>query len=307
MADFTLRQLEYFVGIVDHGSVTAAARACGVSQGAVSMAVAQLERNVGVELLARSASQRGTPTAEGVEFAGLAREILTRTEDLKASVLGGFTGLRGKLRLGVAASMAPRILPPLLDRFRREHPGVEAVCLEGQPHDLEAAVRDGRADVAVVFAHSRRGAFETIRLADAPPYAMLPEGHPLTERDHVTMADLVGGQLILVESPPVVERVLWLFRSVDQEPGEPFTTASMETVRGLVARGLGYSFVYTVPVSREVFDGRRVVYVPVLDHIQGNAVVALLQPGRAHPRRVEAAIEFLREELSEDVERRRGA
>lgn len=303
MVDFTLRQLEYFVAVVDTGSVTAAAKACRVSQGAVSMAVAQLERKVGVDLLVRSASHRRTPTSEGARFAAEARDILGRAEELQASAVGGFAALRGRLRLGVAASMAPRVLPPVLHHFRREYPLVEVDCVEGQPDQLEDALRDGRVHLAVVFEHSRRGAFDTVKLVSAPPYAMLPEGHPLAGREHVTMEDLAEHQLILVDSVPTIERVLWMFRSLGVEPGDPFTTGSMETVRGLVSRGLGYSFVYTVPVSREVFDGRRVVYVPVLDHIPSNAVVALLPPDRERSRRVDVALQLLQEELSRDAAR----
>ncbi|RRO80563.1 LysR family transcriptional regulator, partial [Corynebacterium bovis] len=88
MSDWTLRQARYFLAVVDHGSVSAAAREEHLSQGALSMAVAQLESALGVQLLVRGRARPATPTAAGLRFADRLRPILDLADEAGAAARG---------------------------------------------------------------------------------------------------------------------------------------------------------------------------------------------------------------------------
>jgi DNA-binding transcriptional LysR family regulator len=107
MPEITLRQLQYYVSVIDHGSVTAAAISCHISQAAASMAVGQLEKSVGAELLIRTRSKKVVPTPAGVTFAAHARAILERVAEASDAVAESLVEMRGPLRIGVARHCHP--------------------------------------------------------------------------------------------------------------------------------------------------------------------------------------------------------
>src|SRR4051812_43612252 len=101
MSEITLRQLEYFAAIAETQSVTNAARLCHVSQGAVSLALGQLEHALGVTLAMRQRGRGIALTPEGQEVATRARFIADQVERLRDAVSKAHTELSGRLSIGV--------------------------------------------------------------------------------------------------------------------------------------------------------------------------------------------------------------
>lgn len=119
-----------FLAVADSGSVRAAAARLHVSEPAVSAAVSQVEKQLGTALLSREG--RGVRlTAAGATYASYCRTMLGLAEEAETAVHAAATG---RLRIGVVATAAETVLPPLLGSFRREHPDVE-LSLSVQPRD----------------------------------------------------------------------------------------------------------------------------------------------------------------------------
>ncbi|RAY11162.1 LysR family transcriptional regulator [Actinomadura craniellae] len=144
-----LRQLRYVVATADHGTMTSAAQALFVAQPALSRAVRELERELGVELFARSG--RGvvlTPVGEQVvRQARVALKAVEAIEGLSAAHAGG----RGsELRIATTPTLEPELTGRLLPRFAREQPAVRVrvVRCAGR-EEVAGAVRTGRADLAM--------------------------------------------------------------------------------------------------------------------------------------------------------------
>ncbi|WP_219414127.1 LysR family transcriptional regulator [Pseudonocardia nigra] len=295
MAEFTLRQLQYFVAVLDHGSVTAAARESNISQAAASMAIAQLERAVGVDLLVRTRAKKVVATAAGVELAARARRVLTEIGEIEGAVAGGFHEMRGALRVGCSSSLSPRIVPGLVAHFAARYPDVDVAFREGSAGDLQQEVLEGRLDVAFVYSLQADEGMDVVEIAPVRPRLMLAADHPLAGRAAVSFADVRDEWAILLDVPPTIERITAIMRASGVEPRLRWCSANMETIRSLVARGLGYSFVNSWPATDITFDRRRVAYVPVSDELPTNAIVAVLPPGARPPRRVVEAIRFQRD------------
>lgn len=144
-----LRQLEYLVGIVDHGGFTRAAAALHVAQPSLSQSIRRLERELGVAVFVRAG--RGVElTAAGRELLGPARQLLRDADALRAIAAGHASLTGGELDVVALPTLVADPLVPLVGRFRQAHPAVRVRVAEPlRPTELLEAVADGRAEVGI--------------------------------------------------------------------------------------------------------------------------------------------------------------
>ena len=180
-----LRQLECFVRSADAGTMTAAAQGLGLSQSAVSLAVAGLEDSLGVQLLIRRRSQGLALTEPGRRLLPRARELLAHAEDVRADVdLAGRT-LTGRLTVGCLRTAAPFVIPALLETFQTAQPGVQLDFIEGPLDELEGALLEGRCEVALVYDLGVSPGIACEPLYRTEPYALFSVDHPLAGAERV--------------------------------------------------------------------------------------------------------------------------
>lgn len=142
-----VKTLYNFIAVVDHGSFAGAAEALGISISGISVQMRNLEQNIGILLFDRS---RRPPvlTAEGYAFALRARDVILAWEQLSESLKRSAN--RGVLKIGAVHTAVAGLLPAALLRLRQTVPELSIRLTTGLTHDLEAAVRGGRVDVAIV-------------------------------------------------------------------------------------------------------------------------------------------------------------
>lgn len=294
MTEVTVRQLQYFVAVVDTGSVTSAAQRCHISQSAASMALAQLERHLGADLLLRTRSKRVVPTAAGMEFAAHARDILARLSLAQEAVSESLGQMRGALRVGCSQTLSPRLIPPLVEHFNTSYPGVTVSFLEGAPAVMQHEVSQGRLDVALIYARQAEPALHAVPVSSVQLHVMLPAGHHLAQRTGISLHEVAHEDAILLDIPPTIERLTDIFGSLGLAPRTRWASTNADTIQSLVARGLGYTLVNSVPRRHTSVDGLEITYVPVTDAIEANAIHAMLPPGHRAPARVLAAVDYLK-------------
>jgi DNA-binding transcriptional LysR family regulator len=227
--DMNLRQLRYVVATADHGTMTAAAQALYVAQPALSRAVRELERELGIELFARSG--RGVVlTSAGEQIVRHARVALEAVDAIEELSAARGNGRGAELRIAATPTLEPELTARLLPQFARDQPAVRVRVIRCVGREaVGAAVREGRADLAVtdlpvpgdLVAHP----FEqrevvlispaTLRLRDPVPLAAL-DGMRLVMpvRGSARRAEL-DGILARIGASPVVgiesdERGSWL-------------------------------------------------------------------------------------------------
>lgn len=145
-----LRQLRYFVAIVDHGSLSAAARALHVAQPALSHHLKHLEAMFGHRLLRREA--RGVqPTREGELLFRHAVGVLRQVDGLRAALARGPAELAGAVSIGLPKTVARLLALPLFDAVRARHPHITLEIIDGHSHQLGRAVVEGRMDAALIM------------------------------------------------------------------------------------------------------------------------------------------------------------
>lgn len=194
-----LRQLRYFVAVAEDLHFSRAAQRLHVAQSAVSHTIKLLERELGVTLLDRM--PRGVAlTAAGELFLSEARAVLARAEQAAQAVARIRSGRTGVLRIAVPAGAGGGTLAQALTRAvgrflaRAEHRHVQVQVRETSPGDLADAVREGRADVAVLACPVPADLAGAELDAEAL-VAVLPADDPLAAGTRVGVADLVGADL----------------------------------------------------------------------------------------------------------------
>lgn len=142
-----LRQLRYVVATADHGTMTAAAQAMFVAQPALSRAIRDLERELGVELFARAG--RGVAlTGTGEQIVRYARDALRAVDAIET--LCSSNGHSSELRVASTVTLEPELTARLLPEFARDQPAVRVRVIRCESREsAAAAVRDGRADLAL--------------------------------------------------------------------------------------------------------------------------------------------------------------
>jgi DNA-binding transcriptional LysR family regulator len=152
MGEFTLTQLRVFLAIIEQGSLTSAASELDLSQSAVSHALTELERNLGVRLLERGRFG-AKPTMVGERIARHARMMQALEGSIHSEVSLELGELRGHLRIASFRSISTHLLPDLVTQFGKQHPHVtfEIQSLEGLDRGVDRTLLEGRADIGVLM------------------------------------------------------------------------------------------------------------------------------------------------------------
>lgn len=292
---FTLRQLAYFVTAADAGTIARAAEVLHVSPSALSDAITELEATTGERLCVRRRAHGITLTSAGLRLTAHARLLLSQADELARSMEGTGTELSGPIVIGCYPTLAPLILPPILQHFAEHHPEVELSIQEENQDQLASSLASGRIDVAFVYDMLVPGQPSRLPLFALQAHAILSAEHPLAQRDAVRLEDLVDEDLILLDAPPSSAHTLSLFSDRGLHPHIRHRTASYELVRTLVARRLGYGILVTRVANPRSYEGIALVERDLDPPVAPVAVEVIWSPDRPLPRRTRALIEFARD------------
>jgi DNA-binding transcriptional LysR family regulator len=244
-----LRQLEYFLAVAEERHFTRAAKRVHLVQSGLSASVHALERELGAPLFFRT-TRHVELTAEGRALVGEARAILAAADHARDAVAAVRGLVRGRLSVGTIQALPVIDLPETLGRFRRRHPDVELYVRQAATGELVEEVRGGRLDLAFVThpVDLLRGVAHT-RVVAEPVILACPPGHPLAEREHVRLAELVDETF--VEFQPdwgtriIVDRA---FAALHIERRVACEVNDVPTLLDLVAHRLGVTIVPRVLV-----------------------------------------------------------
>lgn len=239
--DATLRQLAAYVAVAKSAGFTAAAAQLHLSQSTLSRAVADLERVLGVRLLERD-TRNVQLTAAGVETLRVAEQIVDAHRSGMKELRRYLLGESGVVAMATLPSVAAVLLPGLISAFRRERPEVSVRIMDGLERAVLGRVLSGDADFAVTTVGAASDRLEHRPLIRDRFRAVLPEGHPLAERDELTWEDLATEPFLAVGPESSVRRLTDAAFAQAGAGAAPAAEASnVATVGGLVAAGLGVS------------------------------------------------------------------
>lgn len=288
---FTLRQLAYFVMAADEGTIAGAAEKLHVSPSAMSDAITELESIMRERLCIRRRAHGLTLTSAGQQLVTHARRVLSEAEELHRTVSGA-GHLSGPVVIGCYPTLAPTILPTLLQDFAALHPEIELSIKEATQDRLADDLRSGRIDVAFVYDMLVPSDTERSRLYELQAHVLIPAAHRLAGAAHVQLKDLANEDLILLDAQPSSEHTLSVFAAQGVHPRIRYRTASYEVVRTLVARGLGYGVLVSEVKNPKSYEGLPLVEKTITPAVTPVAVDMIWAPDRPLPARTRAVIDF---------------
>lgn len=280
-----IKQVQYFLAVARHDSLSAAAVSLGITQSAISTSLAALERELGATLVSRSAGRRGTTlTTAGRALLAPARSILDQVAAAREAVAATSTKAAGAVR--VASCVVPqeyRVLQVALE-LELEHPEVTVSVITAGSGEVIRLVSAGSVDfgVAAVAAHEEPHLLVE-NLANSPLALVCRPDHRLAEVESVGVEDLAGERIVGYPRDQRPRQLMdqWMAQgSTDVavtrvESGEP------AVVLDLVRAGRGISYAPTA-FKRENF-GRGLVMVPLRQAPDWNLAVISRRGGPSTP------------------------
>jgi len=237
-------RLRHFLAIVDHGGFTAAAQAVYVSQPALSLAVKELEAELGVLLFVRS-GRRVHLTSAGVALLEPARQVLRDLETGQAAVeaVAGLEG--GNLTIASLPTLAADPLAPMVGAFRRHYPGIRIdLAAPEDASELFGLVASGTCELGVTEAHGLPAALRSHPLGRQTLLLILPPGADHAEGNPLDLSALEATPFVVAPRGTSTFRLLEEgFAAVQRTPAVAVVTAQRDAIVPLVIAGAGAALV----------------------------------------------------------------
>lgn len=293
----TLRQIRHFIAVAETGSISAAAQAVYISQSTLTLAIQQLEEEIGVRLFDRHAKGM-TLTHQGHQFLRQSHLILATVDNAKRSLQQSTDQVAGSLIIGVSSLVAGYYLADLITRFQRAFPNVQTRVIEDERSYIEHLLVSGEIDIGVLILSNLedRHALQTEVLTHSPHRLWLPPRHPLLEHDSISLSDVATEPLIQLNADEMGLHTQRIWARAGLTPRVSLRTASVEAVRSLVAAGLGISIQPDMTYRPWSLEGDIIEARPLVDLSETLDVGMVWRRGTARPALVDPFLTVAREQ-----------
>ncbi len=259
----TLNELRYIVAVARERHFGRAAEACHVSQPTLSVAVRKLEEELGVSLFERRKGDISI-TPIGEQIVSQAQRVLEEVAGLRQIALQGRDQLAGPLRLGAIYTIGPYLLPHLIPQLAETAPQMPLVVEENYTAVLCEKLKQGDLDIIVISLPFDEPGIRTLPLYEEPFVLLIPSSHPFNQQEEISIEQLSRENVLLLGAGHCFrDQVLevcpdCLGKSADGRPRQALEGSSLETIRYMVASGLGVTVLPCTATGAERFSERLV-------------------------------------------------
>lgn len=254
----TLNELRYIVAVADHRHFRRAAQHCNISQPTLSVAIKKLEDELGVTLFERRKNEIIiTPTGE--QIIEVAREILSRIDQIRQIAKSDQDSLHSELRVGAIYTIGPYLLPAFISRLHEAHPYLPLLVEEDYTANLAQKLSTGLLDMAILALPFSEQGIRTLPLYEEPFVAALAKDHPLAGSKRITKEDLARETVLILGSghcfrDQVLEAYPFLAESGRHSMQRTLEGSSLETLMYMVAAGVGIT-ILPCTAAAKAMDG----------------------------------------------------
>jgi LysR family transcriptional regulator, hydrogen peroxide-inducible genes activator len=248
----TLTELKYIVAVAREKHFGRAAEACFVSQPTLSVAIKKLEEELDVKLFERGASEVGE------QIVRQAQQVIEQAAAIKEIAKRGKDPVSGPLRLGIIYTIGPYLLPDLVKQAIQRVPQMPLMLQENFTAKLLDMLRTGDLDCAIMAEPFPDTGLAVAPLYDEPFMAAVPASHPMAKRKAITAEELKNETMLLLGTGHCFrDHVLEVcpeyarFSSDAEGIRKSFEGSSLETIKYMVASGMGVTVVPQLSVPKE--------------------------------------------------------
>ncbi|UXH78506.1 hydrogen peroxide-inducible genes activator [Roseateles amylovorans] len=262
----TLTELRYIVAVARERHFGRAAEACFVSQPTLSVAIKKLEEELDVKIFERGANEVSM-TPLGEDIVRQAQSVIEQASAIKDIAKRGKDPLDGALRLGIIYTIGPYLLPELVKHCIEHYPRMPLMLQENFTQKLLDMLRTGELDCAIMAEPFPDAGLAVAPLYDEPFVVAVPAVHPLAKRSSISAEELKAETMLLLGNghcfrDHVLEVCPEFARFSTDAEGirKSFEGSSLETIKHMVASGMGVTVVPALSVPAQVQDHLR--YIP---------------------------------------------
>lgn len=248
----TIQQLRYLVAVADFKHFRRAAEACNVTQPTLSAQLKELELKLGATLIERSRS-RVVVTPLGEVIADHARNALREVEEINSLAVLHQGRLKSTIRVGVVQSLGSYLLPLIIPDLHQSHPQLKLYVREGLPGHLLSSLGTGALDLLFFPLPIREADYDTRALFREPLYPVMPSDHRFAREAAITPNMLKGETILALErGHKLYEQVQRICEQYGAQLSSDYEGTSLDTLRQMVAMGMGISLLPALYVKSEV-------------------------------------------------------
>ncbi len=256
----TLTELKYIVAVARERHFGKAAEACFVSQPTLSVAIKKLEEELEVKIFERNANEIAV-TPLGEDIVRQAQTVLEHAASIKEIAKRGKDPLAGALKLGVIYTIGPYLLPALVRQVIERTPQMPLMLQENFTAKLLEQLRLGEIDCAILAEPFPDTNLAIAPLYDEPFVAAVPASHALASQSHITADQIKQETMLLLGTghcfrDHVLEVCPEFARFSNDAEGirKSFEGSSLETIKHMVAAGMGVTLVPRLSVPNSALD-----------------------------------------------------
>ena len=294
----TLTEFRYIVAVARERHFGRAAEACFVSQPTLSVAIKKLEDELNVQIFERSGAEL-TITDLGQKIVHQAQKVLEEAQVIKHLAQHGQDPLSGPVRLGTIYTIAPYLLPKLISTSREVLPKMPLYLQENFTVRLLELLKQGDIDAAILAEPFSESGLDVTPLYDESLVVAVPVGHPWETIPVIQHADLQSqATLLLGQGHCFRDHVLDICpdmqRSQRNEDLSGFEGSSLETIRQMVAGGIGVSVFPVTSINDQTNPNSLIKYVPFAEPIPKRRVVLVWRKSYARSAAMHALAEAIK-------------
>lgn len=299
----SLKQLRYALAVEKHLHFKKAADECAVSQSALSTALSELEKQLGIQVFERD-NKKVLITPIGQAILDKARQIKMEVDDLYQLARSHNEPLSYPMTLGIIPTIGPYLLPKVLPNLRKQYPDFQLRIIEEQSHVLIDKVRNGDIDTAILalpFAHEGLLAFE---FWEEDFYWITQSDDKLAHREDINSDEINHAQLMLLKDGHCLkDHALSACKLQPSQTNQIFGSSSLNTLIQMVAGRMGTTIVPEMALDQLVGNSSELHAVHLNEPSPHRKIAFIVRPNYAGVTNIEKLMKMFNKDLTDCLRR----
>ncbi len=236
----TIVQLQYVLAVHKYKNFTTAAENCFVTQPTLSMQIQKLEEELDIEIFDRSAHPIKA-TRIGLQVIKQAKFIVNESKKIKNIIQEEKGTLEGEFTIGIIPTIFPSLIPLFLKTYLKKYPQIKLIIRELTTDEVLRQIHEGIIDIGIVATPLEEEAMIEVPLYYEPFVAFIPENHKLMQKSILTLKDLEGGDLLLLEEGHCFRNSILNICDINEEMEKKvvFESGNLDALVNLARDGFG--------------------------------------------------------------------
>ncbi|MBL4673771.1 MAG: LysR family transcriptional regulator [Arenicella sp.] len=293
----SFKQLHYALAVEQHLHFRKAAEACSVSQPAMSSALSELERNLGVALFERS-NRQVLVTEFGRQFLAKARDVELSVNELEMLPKRHTRVLSSRMSVGFIPTACPYLLPHLMPALAQRYPKFEMGIVEEHSKVLVDKVRAGEIDTAVVALPCDTLDLLTFELCKDRFYWVTHNTETPVELSEILAKNIPASRLMLLKDDHCLKQQVLNVLGISRSQIQALEAISLTTLIQLVEGQVGTTIVPEIALNQLANEQLSIHAIPLADNDAHRRIAFVVRPAYPHLNSVEALIHLIRNALN---------